>query len=80
LFEETIKDIQQKEPLGANIQTLIEANFTKNFSLDIKNQFFRSIGFIRSIDFTDFTGSIGLIGFIESTRFISTISFITISP
>jgi hypothetical protein len=41
-FEETIRDIQQKEPLGANIQTLFKSNFTKNFDLDIENQFFGS--------------------------------------
>jgi hypothetical protein len=36
-FEEAIRDIQQKEPLGTNLQTLIKANLTKNFGLDIKN-------------------------------------------
>jgi hypothetical protein len=35
-------DIQQKEPLGANVQTLVKSNLTKNFGLDIENHFFGS--------------------------------------
>jgi hypothetical protein len=38
LFEETIKDLQQKEPPRANIQTPIKANLIKNFDLDAKNE------------------------------------------
>jgi hypothetical protein len=36
-------DIQLKEPLGANVQTLVKSNLTKNFGLDTENQFFGSI-------------------------------------
>jgi hypothetical protein len=53
LFEEAIKDIQQKEP---PIQTLVKSNLTKKFGLDIENQFFGS------------TGSTGIISSIGSTR------------
>ncbi len=36
-FKEVIKDIQQKELLGANIQTRVKTNLTKDSSLDIEN-------------------------------------------
>jgi hypothetical protein len=43
LFEEAIKDIQQKEPPRdlptASIQTQVKANLTKNYSSDTKNHF-----------------------------------------
>jgi hypothetical protein len=53
LFEETIKDLQEKEPPRANIQTLIKTNFIKKIGLDIVNEFFGLIGS---------TEHIGLIG------------------
>ncbi len=58
-------DIQQKEPHGANIQTPIKSNLPKNFGLNTKNQFFKSIrptNFIGSIAFNSF------ISFIRFTR------------
>jgi hypothetical protein len=46
-FEEVIKDILHKEPTRdlprASIQTLIKSNLTRNFNLDTKNQFTRTI-------------------------------------
>ncbi len=75
-FEEAIKDIQQKEPLGASIQTLNKANFTKNFGLDIENQFIRPIKFTKPTNFIDSTGSINVIGFTDSTRNTGIIRFI----
>jgi hypothetical protein len=36
-FEKITKDIQQKEPPRANIQTLVKSNLTKNFGLDIES-------------------------------------------
>jgi len=39
LFEETIKDLQQKEPPRVNMQSPIKANLIKNFNLDAKNEF-----------------------------------------
>jgi len=56
--------------LGANIQTLIKANLTRNFGSNIKNQF---------IKLTSFTGSIKSIeptNFTNSTKFISVIKLI----
>lgn len=41
MFEKDIKDIQQKELIRAGIQTLVKANLTKNFTLNIKNQVIR---------------------------------------
>jgi hypothetical protein len=45
-IEEAIKDIQQKEYskdlLKASIQTLVKANLTTNFRLDIENHFTKS--------------------------------------
>jgi len=56
LFEEAIKDIQQKEP---PIQTLVKLNLTKIFGLDIENQFFGSTGSTGIISSIGSTGSIG---------------------
>jgi hypothetical protein len=36
-FEKAIKEIQQREPLGTNIKTMIKTNLIKNFGLDIEN-------------------------------------------
>jgi hypothetical protein len=58
-FEETINDIQEKEPHGASTQTLVKANLTKNFDLDPKNQLTRP---------TDFAGSIGSIDVTRNTK------------
>jgi len=64
-FEEATKDIQQKELLGANTQTPIKANFTKNFGLDTKDQFF---GPTRPTNFTGSTKSTNATNFVKSTR------------
>jgi hypothetical protein len=42
---------------------LIKANLTKNFGLNTKNQFFKTIDFTVSTASTDVTGSIDTIGF-----------------
>ncbi len=76
LFEEAIKDIQQKEPLEASIQTPIKANFTKNFALGTKNQFFEPIGFTSSTASTDAIGSIDTSGFTSFIENIDAIGFI----
>jgi hypothetical protein len=57
-FEETIRDIQQKEPPRASIQTLVKSNLTKNFRLDTKNQFLGSTCAIGNTSVTKFTKSI----------------------
>jgi len=36
---------KKKKPLGTSIQTLVKANFTKNFGLNPKNQLTRPISF-----------------------------------
>jgi len=65
LFEETINDIQEKKPLGTNIQTLLKANFTKNFDLDPKNQLTGPISFASS------TRSISATRYTKPTNFFS---------
>jgi len=70
LFEEAIKDLQQKEPPKANTQILIKANLLKNFNLDTENEIFRSIRSTIPIGFTNSTRSIESItvtNFINST-------------
>lgn len=69
-FEEAIRDIHQKEPFGASIQTLIKVNLTKNFGLGIENRSTKPISFI------GFIGSIGASRSIRSTRNTNTIKFI----
>jgi hypothetical protein len=58
LFQEAIRDIQQKEP---PMQTPVKSNITKNFGLDIKNQIFESISSTRSIRTMSATKSTGSI-------------------
>jgi hypothetical protein len=70
LFEEAIKDIQQKKPLGVSIQTPIKSILPNNFGLDIKNHFFgsiRSINFIDSSKSTSIIISTGSTGITKST-------------
>ncbi len=43
MFEETIKDIHQKEPTETSIQTLVKVNLTKIFTSDIENQLTKPI-------------------------------------
>ncbi len=64
-FEEVIKDILHKEPARdlprASIQTLVKSNLTRNFNLDTKNQFTKTIepiNFTRSIVVTRITRTI----------------------
>jgi len=72
--EKTIKDTQQKEPPKANIHSIVKSNLTRNFGLNIENQFFKSTrstsatGSTGATDFIDFTRNIGVIEFIENTR------------
>jgi hypothetical protein len=78
LFEEAIRDIQQKEP---PMQTLVKSNITKNFGLDIKNQIFESISSTRSIramSATKSTGSIEDTNIIKFIRNIGPIEFFSI--
>ncbi len=63
-FEKAIKEIQQREPLGTNIKTMIKTNLIKNFGLDIENQFSKST---TSNGFTSSTKSINAIGSFLST-------------
>ncbi len=65
LFEETINDIQEKKPLGTSIQTPVKANFTKNFSLNPKNQLIGPISFANS------TRSINASRYTKPTNFFS---------
>jgi hypothetical protein len=64
LFEEIIKHMQHeklsKDMFRASIQTLVKANLTKNFGLDIKATILAN--------FTSFTKSTGSIKFTVSTR------------
>jgi hypothetical protein len=58
----------------ANILTLIKANLTKNFGLETKNQYIKSIeptNFINSIGSINVTGFIGSIENITITKFIA---------
>lgn len=72
LFEEAIKDIQQKESPRdlpkASIQTQVKANLTKNFGSDTKNQFSRPTESTGPTSFINFIGSTKPIRFINSTR------------
>ncbi len=89
MFEEAIKDIQQKEPPKdmprANIQTLIKANLTRNFGSNIKNQFIKSTSFTKSIkstgptNFTNSTKFTNVIKLIGSTGFIGNIDVMGIT-
>jgi hypothetical protein len=72
-FEAAMKDLQHKEPLGASILTLIEANLQKNFGLETYNQY---IEFTEPTNLTNSIGSISVIGFIGSTININAIEFI----
>jgi hypothetical protein len=68
-FEKAIKDIQHKEPPkdmhGANAQTSIKANVTRNFGSNIKNLS------IRPTSFTNFIKSTKPTNFTSSTKFTS---------
>jgi hypothetical protein len=76
LFEIAIKDLQHKEPHGASIPTMVKTNFTKNFGLEIENQYTRFISLTRSIKPISFTNSTRSIGFTSSIGNINAIGFI----
>ncbi len=79
MFEETIKDIQQKEPPRdlpkVGIQTQFKANLTNNFGSNTKIQFSRPNESTKPISFINFIISTELIRFISSFGSTSGVGF-----